>query len=145
MVELFIDNILAVIRKMQKENIKSVAPRKDASEAFMEHADLWTKRTAWAGPCRSWFKGGRLDGTLTIFPGSRVVLADLVSTPRFEDYDYEYWGMNKFGFLGNGFATMEYDGSDIAWYLETKDGLLPVADADTSVPQSATKAVVNGD
>ncbi|POR32493.1 Uncharacterized protein TPAR_07277 [Tolypocladium paradoxum] len=125
MVELFLDNILTVVQKIQKENIKSVSPRQDATDAFIEHADLWLKRTAWAGPCPSWFKTGKVDGVLTIFPGSRLLLADLVSSPRFEDYDIEYWSMNKFSFLGNGFSTLEYDGGDIAWYLGTRSSLLP--------------------
>ncbi|OAP57929.1 hypothetical protein AYL99_08667 [Fonsecaea erecta] len=125
MVELFLENILKVIEKIQKENIKSISPRQDATDAFVEHADLWLKRTAWAGPCPSWFKQGKPDGLLTIFPGSRLVLADLISAPRFEDYNFEYWSMNKFAFLGNGFSTLEYDGSDLAWYLGIHTGLLP--------------------
>lgn len=143
MVELFVENILTIIRKIQKENIKSVSPRQDAADAFMEHADLWLKRTAWAGPCPSWFKNGTVDGTLTIFPGSRLVLADLVSAPRFEDYNFEYWGLNKFAFLGNGFSTIEYDGSDTAWYLGTNDGQLPPASVDPPGPQSASVKGVN--
>lgn len=125
MVELFLDNVLTIVAKIQKENIRSMAPTKQAADAFMEHADLWLKRTAWAGSCPSWFKNGKIDGLLTIFPGSRLVLADLASSPRFEDYRIEYWSMNKFAFLGNGFSTIEYDGSDLAWYLGTRDGMLP--------------------
>ncbi|CAK7233713.1 hypothetical protein SBRCBS47491_008705 [Sporothrix bragantina] len=126
MVELFMDNILAVVAKMQKDNIKHLAPTQAATDAFIEHADLWLKRTAWAGDCPSWFKNGTRDGTLTIFPGSRLVLADLVSSPRYEDYDIAYWSGNRFAALGNGFSTVEYeDGGDAAWYWETRNGLLP--------------------
>ncbi|BCS28059.1 flavin-containing monooxygenase [Aspergillus puulaauensis] len=127
MVELFFDNILAVIRKMQTDSIKSIAPRQDATDDFVEHADLWLKRTAWAGPCPSWFKNGKADGQLTIFPGSRLVLADLIASPRFEDYNIEYWSRNRFAFLGCGYSTKEYDSSDIAWYLGTRAGVLPAA------------------
>lgn len=132
MAELFCDNIIAVIRKMQRENIRSISPKQEATDAFVEHADLWLKRTAWAGPCPSWFKNGKIDGILTIFPGSRLVLADLLSSPRFEDYEIEYWGKNKFGFLGNGFSTADYDGSDPAWYLGTRHALLSGADSKES-------------
>ena len=126
MVELFMDNILAVVAKMQKDNIKHLAPTQTATDAFIEHADLWLKRTAWAGDCPSWFKNGTRDGTLTIFPGSRLVLADLVSAPRYEDYDIAYWSGNRFAALGNGFSTIEHgDGGDTAWYWEMRDGLLP--------------------
>ncbi|OGM47287.1 hypothetical protein ABOM_003799 [Aspergillus bombycis] len=125
MAELFLDNILQVLKKMQRENIKSISPQQQATNDFIEHADLWLKRTAWAGPCASWFKNGKMDGQLTIFPGSRMVLADLLSSPRFEDYAIEYWNTNKFAFLGNGFSTKEYDGSDVAWYLGEHHAVLP--------------------
>lgn len=125
MVELFLDNILQVIKKLQQENIKSISPYQEATDNFVEHADIWLKRTAWAGPCASWFKNGKIDGQLTIFPGSRMVLADLLSSPRFEDYAIEYWNRNRFAFLGNGFSTKEFDGSDVAWYLGAQHALLP--------------------
>lgn len=125
MVELFLDNILSVAHKIQRENIKAVSPLPEAAGSFMEHADLWLKRTAWAGPCPSWFKNGKTDGVLTIFPGSRLVLADLISAPRFEDYDIEYWNPNRFSFLGNGFSAVEYAGGDLAWYLGTRHNMLP--------------------
>lgn len=125
MVELFLNNILAIIQKIQKEDIKSISPRVDITDEFMEHADLWVKRTAWSDPCPSWFKGGLADGIPTIFPGSRLVLAELLEKPRYEDYAIEYRSMNRWAFLGNGFSTKEFDGSDIAWYLGTQDGTLP--------------------
>lgn len=125
MVELYLDNILTVLHKMQTDNIKAMSPRQAAADDFVEHADLWLKRTAWSGPCPSWFKNGKADGQLTMFPGSRVLLAEVIASPRFEDYNMEYWGRNRFSFLANGFSKREYDGSDLAWYLENGAGLLP--------------------
>jgi hypothetical protein len=116
---------------VQVESIKSLTPRLDVSEAFAEHADLFLKRTAWSGPCVSWFKQGRLDGPLCVFPGSRLVYFDLLSSPRYEDYKIEYQSSNPFGFLGNGFHRMEYDGSDLSYYLGTNEkpgDLLPQPD-----------------
>lgn len=144
MVELFLDNILQVVQKIQKEDVKSVAPTKQAADDFMEHADTWLRRTVWSEPCLNWFKNNKLDGTLTVFPGSRVVLADLLATPLFEDYKFEYWSINRFAFLGNGFSTREYDGSDIAWYLGERgqDVLLPEeasANGAIAIPNSACK------
>ncbi|KAK6375892.1 hypothetical protein LTS17_007714 [Exophiala oligosperma] len=127
-IELVSRHILAIVKKMQKENIKSLAPRRDVSEHFAEHADLFIQRTAWSGPCRSWFKQGRLDGKAAIFPGSRLVYMDLLKQPRFEDYTITYQYGNPFSFLGNGFSTKEFDGSDLSYYLGTDDspgGLLP--------------------
>jgi hypothetical protein len=128
MVELFINNILQIVKKIQKEIIKSIEPTQEATADFVEHADLWVQRTAWYGNCSSWFKNGHPDNIPTIFPGSRLVLADMLLTPRYEDFAIKHWGKNKFGFLGNGFATIEYDGSDMAWYLGSKEnigGMLP--------------------
>jgi cation diffusion facilitator CzcD-associated flavoprotein CzcO len=127
-IELVTRHILKVVQKMQRENISSLEPRRDACEAFTEHADLFLKRTAWSGQCRSWFKQGKLEGALSIFPGSRLVYMDLLAEPRYEDYSISYVGGNPFGFLGNGFSTKEFDGSDLAYYLGTDDApgsLLP--------------------
>lgn len=120
-IELVTRHILAIVKKMQKENIKSMAPRRDISESFAEHADLFLQRTAWSGMCRSWFKQGRLDGKPAVFPGSRLVYMDLLKEPRFEDYAITYQHENPFAFLGNGFSMKEFDGSDLSYYLGTDD------------------------
>lgn len=73
-----------------------------------------------------------------MFPGSRLVYFDLLSSPRYEDYKFEYQSSNVFGFMGNGFHKMEYDGSDLSYYLGTDENpgkLLP----------QANEAVVAGD
>ncbi len=53
---------------------------------------------------------------------------DLLLIPRYEDYLLEYWGKNRWEFLGNGFGALEYDGGDVTWYLGTNEspgGVLP--------------------
>ncbi|CAM5999618.1 unnamed protein product [Sphagnum balticum] len=128
MAELFAKNILQVIKKMQRESIKSLAPRKDVCDEFVKHADLWIRRTAWNSPCSNWFKNTHPEKIAIHFPASKIVTTDLLLTPRFEDYLFEYWGNNRWEFLGNGFAALEYDGGDVTWYLGTKDnpgGVLP--------------------
>ncbi|KPI42778.1 putative sterigmatocystin biosynthesis monooxygenase stcW [Cyphellophora attinorum] len=141
-IELVTRHILKVVKKMQRENVRSLEPRRDACEAFTEHADLFLKRTAWSGQCRSWFKQGRLDGALSIFPGSRLVYMDLLAEPRYEDYRISYVGGNQFGFLGNGFSTKEFDGSDLAYYLGTDDapGALLPENTNSTAKQVDTKA-----
>ncbi|KAL2831026.1 steroid monooxygenase [Aspergillus pseudoustus] len=107
MSELLVRNITAITKKMQKENIKSITPRREVCEKFAEHADLYVQRTAWSGPCSSWFKNGQKDGRLTMWPGSRLVYFDVMAEPRFEDYRINYWSGNPFGFLGNGYCFCE--------------------------------------
>lgn len=122
LIECWTDYINKVITKAQVENIKAIAPRLDVSKQFRQHADLYLKRTAWTSPCRSWFKQGRTDGQAAIYPGSRLHFFELLKAPRYEDFEITYWKMNRFAFLGNGFATREFDGRDITNYLGLLDG-----------------------
>lgn len=121
LIERLTSNYLTVVKKMQVENIKSLAPKREVAEMFREHADVFFKRTAWVGPCTSWFKNGKKDGPLTIWPGSRLLYLELHKEPRYEDYNIVYQSGNVFGFLGNGFTVKEHDGSDISYYLGTKE------------------------
>lgn len=58
-----------------------------------------------------------------MFPASRLVFMDLLATARFEDYHIEYLNsLNMFEFLGNGFATREFDGRDLSYYIGLLDG-----------------------
>ncbi|KAL1969601.1 hypothetical protein VTN77DRAFT_8154 [Rasamsonia byssochlamydoides] len=114
-------NFIRIIKKMQVENIKSLAPKREVCEKFVEHADLFLKRTAWSSDCSSWFKQGRKNGPLTMWPGSRLLFLEVHKEPRYEDYNIEYISGNPFEFLGNGFTVREYDGSDLSYYLGTME------------------------
>jgi hypothetical protein len=78
--------ICKVITKMQVENIESLQPKLEPALAFREHHNLYVRRMAWAGPCSSWFKKGDPNGSLTMYPGSRVHFFELLKEPRYEDY-----------------------------------------------------------
>jgi hypothetical protein len=109
---------------MQRERIKSLTPKASIAAALKEHADLFLQRTAWTGPCSSWFKQGRVDGPLNMFPGSRIVYMELLAKARFEDYEIEYMNpLNPLEFLGNGFSTRESDGRDLSYYLGLINGM----------------------
>lgn len=109
------------INKIQLENIKSIAPKAEASRQFRQHADLFLQRTSWTSPCASWFKQGKTDGQAAIWPGGRVHYLELMSDVRWEDYDIAYWDDNRFAFLGNGFHMREYDGRDTTDYVGCLD------------------------
>lgn len=118
LIQCYSDYALQILHKMQTENIKSIRPKPRAVQHFLRHADTFLKRTAWTGPCSSWFKGGRPDGKPAIWPGSRLHFLRLLEKVRFEDYEIEYENEeDMWGFLGNGFHVCESDGSDITWYL----------------------------
>ncbi|EZF22559.1 hypothetical protein H112_04614 [Trichophyton rubrum D6] len=118
---LYSNYFLAVIRKMRKEHIRRLSPKESAAAAFREHAKVYLRRTAWADPCSSWFKQGRKDGNIVMWPGSRLAFFDAMREPKFEDYKIEYWSGNRWGYLGSGFTTQEFDGeSDISYYLNCR-------------------------
>lgn len=110
-----------IITKAQVENIKSFRPKMTVSRQFRQHADLFLQRTAWTSPCRSWFKQGKVDGQAAIWPGSRLHFLEMMKSPRYEDFEIEYWDENIFAFMGNGFEMREFDGRDITNYLGCLD------------------------
>jgi len=128
-IELLVSHFLSIAHRMQTQNIKSMSPRQDVCDEFVEHAALFLKRTAWTSGCRSWFKQGKIDGPLVMWPGTRLVYFGMLKEPRYEDYTIQYQSINRFEFMGNGFSTKEYDGSDLSWYLGTEEhpgGMMPL-------------------
>jgi hypothetical protein len=113
--------IFSAITKFQVENIKSLTPKLAPSVQFRQHADLFLQRTAWTSPCRSWFKQGKTDGQAAIWPGSRLHFLKMMESPRYEDFEIEYWNANMWAFMGNGFEVREFDGRDITDYLGNLD------------------------
>ena len=56
---------IKLIKKMQRDHIKSFVPRQDITDAFNEHTQEWYKHTVWKDSCRSWYKNnvtGRING-----------------------------------------------------------------------------------
>ncbi|KAI1334768.1 hypothetical protein F5Y15DRAFT_280124 [Xylariaceae sp. FL0016] len=113
--------IARAIRKCQTENIKALVPSAEAVDDYAAHVAAFMPRTAWAAPCRSWFKGGREEGPVTaLHPGSRIHFFHMLEGFRGEDWEYVYDSRrgNRFAYLGNGFSTKELDPNvDELWYL----------------------------
>lgn len=122
MIEAFTRYILQVIEKAQLEDIKKIQVRRSAAEHFTRHSDEFLRRTAWSGPCSSWFKAGDKARKPTLWPGSRLHYLTVLQRPRFEDYEMEYLSGNMFNYLGDGFHVREYDGHDLTWYYGLLDG-----------------------
>jgi cation diffusion facilitator CzcD-associated flavoprotein CzcO len=115
--------ILEIVSKAQRERIRHISPKADATAEFREHSDLLLKRTVWNQECRSWFKNGTIDGLPRLYPGSRAHFVEVMQ-PRYEDFEITYeCAANRYWFMGNGFALRELDGRDATWYLGVVDGL----------------------
>lgn len=69
-VETTVEYILKVIRKIQRESIKSMATKQEALDDIFAHMDELHKTTVWGEECRSWFKDGKKEGRIYIWPGS---------------------------------------------------------------------------
>ena len=116
-------HIMAIIKEMRKQHIRRLSPKTSIVNDFLEHANTYLPRTCWADPCASWFKQGRKDGPIVMWPGSRMSFFEVLQEPKWQDYEIEYWSGNRWGWLGNGFNTIEFDrDSDITWYLDKFSG-----------------------
>lgn len=64
------------------------------------------------------YKNGKPDGKVWgPWSGSSLHYLELMSTPRWEDYDIKYLSSNRYNFLGNGKTRRETEGGDLAYYV----------------------------
>ncbi|SPN96716.1 related to steroid monooxygenase [Cephalotrichum gorgonifer] len=105
--------VARAIRKCQTEGILSICPSDAAVAEYAAHVEAFMPRTAWAGACRSWYKGdgdgdGDGDGSVVaLHPGSRLHFLGMLAEFRGEDWEYVYAAGNRFAYLGNGFTGEE--------------------------------------
>ena len=64
------------MRKIQHDNIRSIAVKQDALNEIYTHFDEFHKTTVFQEECRSWFKDGKIKNRIYLWPGpvSAVVL-----------------------------------------------------------------------
>ena len=141
--------MMKFVQKMQRQRIKP-----EPTKALNAHHQAFLRNhMVFADSCRSWYKGGRADGkVIGIWPGSSLHYYEVLSEPRYEDYEYTYpedegmedgeevdkdggWAMWRY--LGNGFTEREEKErqepgtQDLAWYLE-----MPVGERVLVAPES---------
>ncbi|KAK7544599.1 uncharacterized protein J3D65DRAFT_27201 [Phyllosticta citribraziliensis] len=123
MIEATGDHVVRAIRKLQKDNIKSMAPRAERVRDFTAYVDAYFQRTVYSDNCRSWYrsKDGKISG---LWPGSPLHCIETLRSSRWEDWEYVYMGeerggkeVNRMAWLGNGWSEIEFGGKDLAWYL----------------------------
>jgi len=137
----------SVMRNIQEEKIRSVEPKRRATDQFHQHMSAFHKGTVWGQPCRylrlwtefetrtnltprSWYKNGTTDGDPQLWCGSALTYVKTIRSPRYEDYEIEYQNENQWAFLGNGKAKAHYELIDgkpnikgLAPYMRNEDAL----------------------
>ena len=110
----------AFIKKVQTQSIKSVTVKQEPTDHFNAYKNEFMTLTSWAGSCTSWYKS---DGTSVLgpWPGSGPEFMEIMSFPRFEDFEYEYLYDNPFEYLGNGRSRREAKGQSLGWYVRETD------------------------
>ncbi|KAL4883949.1 hypothetical protein BJY04DRAFT_183569 [Aspergillus karnatakaensis] len=143
LIEKEIDYITRVIDKMQRDNIRAIGVRKEAVERFRRHCDQYFSRTVFNLECRSWYKGGSLDGRIVaLWPGSSLHAMKALANPRWEDYTYEYVNDNPNGWIGDGWAEDERNDIINVDYLDDDQIDFPTAVIAKAVEN--VKASLNG-
>lgn len=117
------DYTIQIIKKMQRDHIKSWAPRQDITDRFNEHAQEWIKHTVWKDDCRSWYKNNDTGRVNAVWPGSSNHYLELIRQPRYEDFEIQYENKNPWAFLGMGYAmcNAKFPDSDVSPYLQLEN------------------------
>jgi hypothetical protein len=125
------DYVVKCIRKLQKEDYASMAPKKQRVQDFSDYVGEYFKKTVYMDDCKSWYKtgGGRGDRILALWPGSILHAMETFRAPRWEDFEFESLHQNRLRWLGNGWSETLMDGGDASWYLNPDHVDVPVAQA----------------
>ncbi|EXJ76662.1 uncharacterized protein A1O5_01170 [Cladophialophora psammophila CBS 110553] len=116
--------IIKWLHKIAGEDIKSAAPRQDATDEFVTYGDEIHDTLTWTGACKSWYKKHRVDGRVTAtWPGSALLYREVILREiRGEDWDIRYNSPNRWrGVLGNGFTRLETEAEEKEKLGETVD------------------------
>ncbi|BGP16207.1 hypothetical protein JCM10213_007065 [Rhodosporidiobolus nylandii] len=119
-----VDYIVECIDKMQREQIKEMAPKAEAVHDWMEYTHSYFKGTVFGTKCRSWYKKGLEEGpVVALWPASVCSALATLKHPRWEDFEYKTASpqRNRFGWVGNGWSKIEIEGGDTAYYLDETD------------------------
>ena len=128
MIETEGDYIIKCIRKMQKEDYASMAPKASRVADFTEYCREYFKKTVYMDECNSWYRseGGKGDRITGLWPGSTLHCLETLRAPRWEDYEWESKDVNRLRWLGNGWSITQLGEGDPAWYLEPSMMSVPV-------------------
>jgi hypothetical protein len=121
------DYIIKCVRKLQRENIRSMDAKSERVHDFSRFCAEYFKQSVYLDGCTSWYRnqGGRGDRITGLWPGSALHAIETFRAPRWEDFNYEYEvdkngrTLNQLHWLGNGWTDSQRSGvGDLAFYLE---------------------------
>ncbi|KIW17912.1 hypothetical protein PV08_05107 [Exophiala spinifera] len=114
------DYVIKCIRKLQKEDIRSMQISSRAIHSWVKFTKSYFEKTVFLDDCHTWYrKNNRVVG---LWPGSTVHAVEALRSPRWEDFEYDYGenGVNDrlLRWLGNGWSDLQLTGGDISFYIE---------------------------
>lgn len=125
----------SMIRKYQRQQMKSFSPSMRATNLLNQRHQKYLKRFVWTDKCNSWYKAGKKEGkVIGPWPGSSLHYFEAIAEAKFEDWQYKYWepedhstdglaGSGMWDYLGKGNTLAEVEDEktggkgDLAWYL----------------------------
>ncbi|MCJ1298203.1 hypothetical protein MMC08_000992 [Hypocenomyce scalaris] len=122
-IETTVEYSIKMMKKMQTEQIKSLAVKQEALDDIYAHFDEYHKTTVWSEECRSWFKDGKRKNRIYLWTGPTIHFLKTIKEPRYEDYEIEYRYKNRFAYIGNGDvkAHTTKDVNGLAPYVRNSD------------------------
>jgi hypothetical protein len=115
---------LQIIRKLQTEYIRSIAPKQSVTDAFNAHCQEWIRHTVWVEECRSWYKNNETGRVNAVWPGSSLHYMEAIKMPRYEDFEITYLGPaeeNRWAFLGLGTTRELVEKGDVSPYINVEN------------------------
>ncbi|KAH7070775.1 hypothetical protein BKA63DRAFT_579477 [Paraphoma chrysanthemicola] len=103
------------VRKIQRQNIKSLHPTPEAVEDFQQYKDSFVRDTVWTSDCTK--MANQMEKFGAPGRGSALHFRQSLEEPRWEDYEIKYWHPNRFEFFGDGSTEQEISGGDTSYYL----------------------------
>ncbi|KAI1857254.1 uncharacterized protein JN550_013337 [Neoarthrinium moseri] len=119
-----LEYVIAAVKKMQTDRIKSLDVRADVTDQLNEYIDAWHETSVFSADCKSWYKNNTKDGKVMCWGGSSIHFLKTLKTPRWEHWNIQYMDGNPWAFLGNGRikAEVQDDFDGMTPYLRNEDG-----------------------
>ena len=113
------DYIIKCVRKLQRENIRSMDVKTERVKDFSRYCGEYFKQSVYLDGCTSWYRneGGRGDRIIGLWPGSALHAMETFRAPRWEDFNYEYEKnangrtVSQLQWLGSGWCDSQRSGS----------------------------------